>query len=74
MDVYIKYLDGRDERIEDVEVVKGNSPMGFIDVTYKEGERLIAEEGSSIFADKIYRKRKVLNVTAIESMTIVEEE
>ena len=73
MDVYIKYLDGKDERIEDVEVVKENSRMGFIDVTYKKGKRLIAEEGSSIFAGKLYRKRKILNFTAIESMTIIEE-
>lgn len=45
MNVYIRYLDGRDEIIENVEVVKENSRMRFIDVTCKERERLIAEGG-----------------------------
>ena len=74
MDACIKYLDGKVELIEDVEVVKENSRMGFIDVTYKERERLIAKGESDLYVDKTYRNRKLLNFAAIESIVIVEEE
>lgn len=74
MDVYIKYLDGKVEHIEGVEVVKENSRMRFIDVTYKERERLIANRETYLYEDKTYRNRKLLNFAAIESIAIVEEE
>lgn len=74
MDVFIKYLDGRGEHIEDVEVVKENSRMRSIDVTHKERERMIAEGETYQYTDKTYRKRKILNFAAIESIAIVEEE
>lgn len=74
MDVYIKYLDGKVEHIEDVEDVNGNSRMRSIDVTYKERERLIANGETYLYEDKTYRNRKLLNFAAIESIVIVEEE
>lgn len=74
MDVYVKYLAGRVEHIEDVEDVSWNSRMRSIDVIYKERERLIAKGESDIYADKTYKKKKILNFAAIESITIVEEE
>lgn len=74
MDVYIKYLDGKVEHIEDVEDAKGHSQMRSIDVTYKERERLMAKGESYLYADKTYMNRKILNFAAIESITIIEEE
>lgn len=74
MDVYIKYLDGKVEHIEDVEDVKWNSQMRSIEVTYKERERLIANGETVLYEDKTYRKKKILNFAAIESIIIVEEE
>lgn len=71
MDVYIKYLNGNRELTEDVEVVKENSRMGFIDMTYKQRTR-ITEGETCIVKEKTCRK--ILNFAAIESITIVEEE
>ena len=74
MDVYIRFLDGRDEIIENVEVVKENSRMRSIDVTCKERERLIAEGENCAYTDKTFRKRKILNFAAVVSIVIVEIE
>lgn len=72
MEVYIKYLNGNSELIEDVEVVKENSRMGFIEVTYKERVRDITDKGTYLDTEKTYRK--ILNFAAIESIEILEEE
>lgn len=75
MDVYIKYLDGRgEEHIEDVVDVKTNSHMRSVNVTYKERERLMGEDGIHLYTGIIYMKRKILNFAVIKSIVITEEE